>query len=915
MDVEAQTPQTQTSTPTTFCSFTKNMAEYFVFEIAESLLGKLASNLYEEVSRGFDLYENVQGMRDTLSIVKGVLLDAEEKKEKKHGLREWLRQIQNVCLDAENVLDGFECQNLRKQVLKASNSTRMKVDHFFSSSNCLVFRFRMARQIKNVTRRLDKIAADGRKFGLERIDIDHSLVQRREMTYSHVDASGVIGREKEREEIMKLLMQPHPHGDGYGGQSVCVIPTVGIGGLGKTTLAKLVFNDKRMDDLFPLKMWVCISDDFDIRQIIVKMINSACDPTISVVPQESINNLDIEQLQSRLRHKLSCQKYLLVLDDVWNDDRARWIELKDLIKVGGWGSKILVTTRSKSIASMMGTIPSYVLEGLSAENCLSLFLKWAFREGEEKEHPNLVEIGKEIVKKCRGVPLALKTSGSSLFSVFDLERWEIMRDHEIWNLKQQKDDILPSLKLSYDQMPSHLRRCFAFFSLYPKDFGFTSAEIATFWVTLGLLRSPFGSQKIEDVGKLYIDEFYSRSFLEDFEDFGTVYYFKLHDLVHDLSLYVAKEEFLMVNSHTRKIPEQVRHISVVENDSLSHTLFPNSRGVRTIIFPVDGVGVGSESLLETWIKRYKYLRYLDLSDYSFDTLPNSIAKLEHLRALILDNNCRIKRLPNSFCKLQNLQMLSLRGCLGLETLPKRLGMLISLRKLYITTKQCILPEDEFASLNNLHTLIFEYCDNLKFLFRGAQALLPSLKVLVIQSCGSLESLPLHILPKLEVLIVTRCVMLNLSLNSERPIQRLMMKYLHIDQCAPRQELPQWIQGASNTLRTLLISNCHWLEMLPEWLNTMTHLKMLHIVNCPRLLHLPSDMHRLRALEDLIIDGCPELGRKCEPQFGEYWSFIAHIKRVSIGETRKRKLLFQMLSRLRLNCIRKIEMLHTMEASI
>jgi len=323
--------------------------------------------------------------------------------------------------------------------------------------------------------------------------------------------------------------------------------------------------------------------------------------------------------------------------------------------------------------------------------------------------------------------------------------------------------------------------------------------------------------------------------------------------------------------------------------------------VRTIIFPVDGVGVGSESLLETWIKRYKYLRHLDLSNSSLATLPNSIAELEHLRAFSLDNNCKIKRLPNSFCKLQNLEMLSLRRCLGLETLPKGLGMLISLRKLYITTKQSILSEDDFASLNNLHTLIFEYCDNLKFLFQGAEAQLSSLEVLIIQSCGSLESLPLHILPKLDVLIVTRCVMLNLSLNSETAIQRLKMKYLHIEQCPRQQTLPEWIQAASNTLRTLIILNCHCLEVLPEWLSTLTQLKMLHIVNCPQLLDFPSNMHCLRALEDLIIDGYPELGRKCEPRSGEYWSFIAHIKCVSIGKTRKMKLLFQMLSRLGLNC--------------
>jgi len=692
---------------TPFQHFLKIMAECFVFDITESLLNKLASYVYEEASRAYGVYEDLRGIKDTLSIVKGVLLDAEEKKEQKHGLREWLRQIQNVCFDAEDVLDGFHCQNLRNQILKASGSTGMKVDHFFSSSNSLVFRFRMAHQIKHVRRRLDKIAADGNKFCLERIDVDNRLVQRREMTYSHVDASRVIGRESDREEIIKLLMQPHPLCDGCGDESVCVIPIVGIGGLGKTTLAKLVFNDKRMDDVFQLKMWMCISDDFDIRQILIKIINSASAsasaPTIALAHQENIKNFDIEQLQSRLRHRLSDQKYLLVLDDVWNDNRAKWTGLKDLIKVGAVGSKILVTTRSKSIASMMGTVPSYVLEGLSMENCYALFNKWAFKEGEEKNYSNLVEIGKEIVKKCRGVPLAVRTLGSSLFLNFNLERWEFVRDHGIWNLKQEKYDILPALKLSYDQMPSYLRHCFAFFSLYPKDYGFTGAEIVNLWLSLGLLRSEVGSQKLENAARQYIDELHSRSFLEDFEDFGHLYFFKVHDLVHDLALYVANEEILVVNSGTRNIPEQVRHLSFVENDSLMHALLPKSCSVRTILFPTDGVGVDSVALLDARIARYKFLRILDLSDSSFETLPSSIAKLEHLRALSLEHNRNIKRLPQSICKLQNLQSLSLRGCVELETLPKGLGMLISLRKLFITTKQSNLSEDEFASLINLHT--------------------------------------------------------------------------------------------------------------------------------------------------------------------------------------------------------------------
>ncbi|KAL2320759.1 hypothetical protein Fmac_029728 [Flemingia macrophylla] len=351
----------------------------------------------------------------------------------------------------------------------------------------------MARQIKYLRHKLDKIAADGNKFGLERIDVDHRLVHRREMTYSYVDASGVIGRENDREEIIKLLMQPHPYGDGDGDKSLCVIPIVGIGGLGKTTLAKLVFNDKRVDKLFQLKMWVCVSNDFDIRQIITKIINSASvyATAPAIAHHENMNNLDIEQIQSRLRHKLCGQKFLLVLDDIWNDDRTKWMELKDLIKGGAVGSKIIVTTRSDSIASMMGTVPSYVLEGLSMESCLSLFVKWAFKEeGEEKKYPNLVEIGKEIVKKCRGVPLAVRTLGSSLFLNFDLERWEFVRDNEIWNLKQKREDILPALKLSYDQMPSYLRQCFAYFSLFPKDFGFTGVHVSCLWEASGLLGSP-----------------------------------------------------------------------------------------------------------------------------------------------------------------------------------------------------------------------------------------------------------------------------------------------------------------------------------------------------------------------------------------------------------------------------------------
>jgi hypothetical protein len=291
-----------------------------------------------------------------------------------------------------------------------------------------------------------------------------------------------------------------------------------------------------------------------------------------------------------------------------------------------------------------------------------------------------------------------------------------------------------------------------------------------------------------------------------------------------------------------------------------------------------GLGLESESVLDTWLSRYKYLRYLDLSNSSFETLPNSITKLEHLRFLSLSRNKKIRTLPSSICKLLHLQVLLLSGCTMLEKLPKRLGKLISLRCLIVTTKQSVLPDDEFVSLAHLHTLHFLNCDNIKFLFRQK---LPSIEELYIRSCGYLESLPLYIFPKLQTLYIYNCDKLNLLLNNESPIQTLRLKHLYLMGFSTLVTLPEWIACAKDTLETLVIINLPNLKMLPVFLTTMTRLKRLYIYDCPQLLSLTSDMHRLTALENLRIIGCPELYRKYQPQSGEYWPIIAQIKNIFI----------------------------------
>ncbi|TYH91551.1 hypothetical protein ES332_A13G123400v1 [Gossypium tomentosum] len=785
------------------------MAESFLFNIAERVLEKIAHLSVEEARLAFNFESHLRKLKETLSRIKAVLLDAERQQHQNEKLRLSMWKLRDIFYDAEDVIDDFKCEALRKQVVNHPNIT-FKVRFLASCSLPLSFSLKMGHKIEVINQRLNELAIEWDNFNLGQ-GTDNRHVFNRE-THSFVNSKDVIGRDVDKENIVDLLMKPSE------GLDVPVIPIVGIGGIGKTTLTRLVYNDNRVNRHFPLKIWICVSEEFDLTSL------------------------------------LNDKKFLLVLDDVWNENQARWIELRDLLRsMGGLSqSKIIVTTRSLKVASIMSSISPYELKVLPHEDCLILFTKWAFNDGDDRKYPNLMRIGEEIVKKCKGVPSVVRTLGSLLFLKTDEFDWISVRDNEIWKLEHAENEILPVLKLSYNHLPSHLQRCFAVMSLYKKDSIYYSDKVIQFWMANGLLEHSKQKQEWVDVGGRYLNELLSRCLIQKETDYALGFTFKMHDLIHDLALDVSQKECKTVNSQSYVIDENVRHLSFCDDKLLKVPQdLKKLKNVRTVF--VHELSTESktihESIINLCVSKFKYLRALHLRCSPLTALPNLIGTLKHLRDLDLTGCRNIQKLPSSFYKLRSLQTLRMYG-IPLMQLPVSMESLIELRYLEITIKAKHVKETWLQCWAFLQYLGLFECDNLECLPEGMQYL-TSLRRLVLFGCPNLVSLPrsLKHLTKLE--------------KEDKDLQ-LSLKTFSIRSLGVLTDLPQLLlEGSSSTLQQIQIENCDKFAVLPAWLQNLTSLHKLEIIECPRLLTLPGGMDHLTGLRQLRIRACPNLGLRCQ----------------------------------------------------
>ncbi|KAH9684695.1 putative disease resistance RPP13-like protein 1 [Citrus sinensis] len=651
------------------------------------LVNKLASEGILFFARQEQIKADLMKWANMLEMIKAVLDDAEEKKTTNQFVKKWLGKLQNLAYDVEDLLDEFQTEAFRRKLLldpaaaqdqPSSSRTRKSKFRKLIPTCCTTFTpqsiqfdYALMSKIKEINDRFQEIVTQKDSLGLNVSSAGGSKkASQRLETTSLVTGANVYGRETEKKDVVELLLRDDLSNDG----GFSVIPIIGMGGLGKTTLAQLVYNDKRVQDHFDPKAWTCVSEDFDVKGLTKTILRS--------VTKQTIDDSDLNLLQEELKKKLSQKKFLLVLDDVWNENYNDWVRLSRPFEAGAKGSKIIVTTRNQEVADIMGTASAYQLKKLSIDDCLAVFAQHSLASDKLLE-----EIGKKIVAKCDGLPLAAQTLGGLLRGKDDRCDWERVHSTKIWELQEERCDIMPALRVSYYYLSAPLKQCFAYCSLFPKDYEFEEGEIILLWSAVGFLDHGESGNPSEDLGRKFFQELRGRSFFQ--QSSNSISRFFMHDLINDLARWAAGETYFTLE-YTSEVNKQqcfsrnLRHLSYIRGDFDGVQRFEKLYDIQHLrtFLPVmlhGRHGVLARSILLMLFK-LQSLRVFSLRGYCITELPDSVGDLRYLRHLNLSGT-EIKTLPESVSKLYNLHTLLLEGCRRLKKLCADMGNLIKLHHL------------------------------------------------------------------------------------------------------------------------------------------------------------------------------------------------------------------------------------------
>ncbi|XVE80872.1 hypothetical protein DITRI_Ditri15bG0015900 [Diplodiscus trichospermus] len=563
------------------------MAEAVISAAVEVTLSKAISVVEKQINLQWDFKEELNKLHDSLTMTHAFLRDAGRRKVHDEPVQVWLKQLRKIAYEADDVLDELAYEDLRRKV---ETQTRKKVSNFFSiTKNPIVFSSNMLQTVKGINISLDEINDRALKFGLQqRVHTQPPLSGGSPTTHFFGDSSHVVGREADVSKIVDLLIGSSTR------QAFSITSIVGMGGLGKTTLAKSVCNNERIKNSFDKIMWVCVSENFDVERILQEMFESLTGETCDMKNRSAM----LEKIQKELEGKA----YLLALDDVWDEDIRNWDDLK-------------------------------------------------------------------------GFPLVANVIGGTMSNKWDIDEWVAVRDSSHWD-SLRNEGIVGVLKLNFDRLPSpSLKQCFAYCSVFPKNFTIKKEQLIQLWLAEGFLQQTEG-KTFEDIGNEYFNSLLSNSLLQDVEKdrCGSITCCKMHDFVHDLAQSIRNLE---TDNASHNQPKKE-----FDGMKLWHSLFSKSNFFR----------------LEA---DFKNLQVLNFSGADISVLPESICRLKHLRYFDFSNTYLL-RLPKSITHLYHLQTLRLLRCHDLEELPQGMKNLVSLRHLYVDDPIHVF--EEIGCVTNLQTL-------------------------------------------------------------------------------------------------------------------------------------------------------------------------------------------------------------------
>ncbi|KAK9215493.1 hypothetical protein WN944_007498 [Citrus x changshan-huyou] len=636
-----------------------------------------------------------------------------------------------------------------------------------------------------------------------------------------------------------------------------------MGGIGKTTLAQFAYNNGDVEKNFEKRIWVCVSDPFDEFRIARAIIEALTDSAPNVG--------EFQSLMQYFEKHVAGKKFLLVLDDVWNEDYSKWEPFYNCLKSGFHGSKILITTRKETVALIMGSTQVISVNVLSEMECWSVFQSLAISGKTIGKRENLEKIGREIVKKCKGLPLAAKTIASLLRSKSTEKEWQNILENEIWELEAIEKGLLAPLLLSYKELPSKVKRCFSYCAVFPKNYKIRKHKLIELWMAQGYL-SEKGAKEMEDIGEEYFNILASRSFFQDFDrgDDGEISNCKMHDIVHDFAQYLCSNECLTVEIHSGEElaissfgEKKIRHLmlTVPRGASVPISIWGNVkglRGLRSLLVKSDEYSWSSEVLPQLFDK-LTCLRVLKLkmdnrwpSVNDIKEIPTNIEKLIHLKYLNLKGQKKIEKLPETLCELYNLECLNVDDCVNLRELPRGIG---KLRKLMY--------------LHNDFTI------SLRYLPAGIGELIRLREVREFVVGGGYDrACSLGSLKKLNLL--RQCSIHGLGNVSDageaRRAELEKKKYLvelklQFDQAGRREneedEDERLLEalGPPPNLKKLRIDEYRGRRnVVPiNWFMSLTNLTVLFLFECRNCEHLPP-LGKLKSLESLLIFGMKSVKR-------------------------------------------------------